>query len=435
MDGRQSLVLSHLQSMPICRSCCFIPEHMKTRRLAVNFLLAMLFMQILQKDACGAEPGSIQYFAGEKGSYTSDAVVVGDVPLAHTAQFLPFNEKGEIVGKGDVAKQARQSIENLKRALALADADWPHVVKLNVYLSDDRNVESIMKVLVQTFSEKARPAVSFVTGNLTAPDAIVAMDAVAPTKTEKSGDSVQRIGKLAGYNDKTAAVAVLPTGGRFYISGQARNGNLAEATRGTLASLEETLKYLNLSKMHVVQLKAFIQPISDKETVETEIAKFFDGELPPPIVYVEWSSPTNTPIEIEMIASEGKPMTTAGESVVFSTPPKLTLSKVFSRVAHVQHGRCIYFSGLYGTQSASAAEQVTGIFGELKTSASETGTDMEHLVKATYYVSDNDVSGKLNDIRPKFYNPERPPAASKAMVKGVGVKGHTIAVDMIAVTK
>ncbi|EEF61914.1 RidA family protein [Pedosphaera parvula] len=408
---------------------------MKIKPLAGGLLLLTLFVHGLANNAYAAQSESIRYVAAEKERWASKAVIVDDVPLAHTAQFLPFSEKGEIVGKGNVAQQTKQSIENLKRALVLAGTDWTHVVKINVYVSRDENVESVAKVLAQTFSGKAKPSVTFVTGNLTTPDALVAMDAVAVVKTEKPQSSSQRMAMQQGFKDKTAAVAILPSGGKFYISGQAKNGDITEATRGTLASLEETLKFLGLSKTHVVQLKAFMQPISDKEIVEAEVAKFFEGELAPPVVYVEWSSPTNTPIEIEMIASEGKSEESRGDSVVFSTPPKLTTSKVFSRVAHVRNGKSIYLSGLYGKQSTSGAEQVREIFDELKTIANETGSDLEHLVKATYYVSDSEASAKLNDIRPEFYNPLRPPAASKAMVKGVGSTGNTITVDMIAVAK
>jgi hypothetical protein len=54
-------------------------------------------------------------------------------------------------------------------------------------------------------------------------------------------------------------------------------------------------------------------------------------------------------------------------------------------------------------------------------------------VKATYYVSDDDASKQLNVIRPKFYDPQRPPAASKAIVPAVGVSERSITIDMIAV--
>ena len=86
-------------------------------------------------------------------------------------------------------------------------------------------------------------------------------------------------------------------------------------------------------------------------------------------------------------------------------------------------------------QARDAAGQVREIFQSLGSVLQKTGSDFEHLAKATYYVSDNEASNKLNDIRPEFYNPRRPPAASKAKVKGVGLPGRTVTLDMIAVTK
>lgn len=62
-----------------------------------------------------------------------------------------------------------------------------------------------------------------------------------------------------------------------------------------------------------------------------------------------------------------------------------------------------------------------------------TGSDVRHLVKATYYVSDDGASKPLNVIRQKYYDPKRPPAASKATVPAVGVPDRSIAIDMIAV--
>ncbi|MGE3314127.1 MAG: hypothetical protein AB7O26_03345, partial [Planctomycetaceae bacterium] len=60
-------------------------------------------------------------------------------------------------------------------------------------------------------------------------------------------------------------------------------------------------------------------------------------------------------------------------------------------------------------------------------------SDLKHLAKATYYVTNDDVSGKLTTLRPKYYDPKHPPAASKASVTGVGMEKCTITLDMIAV--
>ena len=58
---------------------------------------------------------------------------------------------------------------------------------------------------------------------------------------------------------------------------------------------------------------------------------------------------------------------------------------------------------------------------------------VKFLVKAPYYVSADEPSRQLNAQRPRYYDPKRPPAASKATVAGTGRKGRGITLDMIAV--
>jgi len=58
----------------------------------------------------------------------------------------------------------------------------------------------------------------------------------------------------------------------------------------------------------------------------------------------------------------------------------------------------------------------------------QVGADFDHMVKATYYVTDNASSRLLGTIREELYNPRRPPAASKAL----GKNGHSLMLDMIA---
>ncbi|MDB5264114.1 MAG: putative translation initiation inhibitor, yjgF family, partial [Adhaeribacter sp.] len=48
-------------------------------------------------------------------------------------------------------------------------------------------------------------------------------------------------------------------------------------------------------------------------------------------------------------------------------------------------------------------------------------------------VSGDQSSTHLNELRPKYYDPKRPPAASKALVKKVGMAGKSITLDMIGV--
>ncbi len=80
----------------------------------------------------------------------------------------------------------------------------------------------------------------------------------------------------------------------------------------------------------------------------------------------------------------------------------------------------------------SGDAEVKDIFASLQDICKQTGSDFENLVKATYYCANEDTSKALNTLRPNYFNPMRPPAASKAIVAGVGRDKRFIAIDMIA---
>ena len=365
---------------------------------------------------------------------TSAAVVVDDVPLVHTAQILGLDSAGQLAGKGDAASQARQIFGNLEAVLKVNASDLDKVVKLNVCLASKEALLSVQRVLASTFHGTRKPAVTFVTSGLANEQALVAMDAVAVAAPETVREKWPRVPAIYATPGMRTA-ALLPSGPKIYISGMADTNGLPEATRKTLEKLIATLAQMGLQKTDIVQLKAFVEPASELAVVRKEIIDFFRSAAPP-LVFVEWISPRpNPPIEIELIAAAYGDFTKETDSVSFLTPPGTTSTKVFSRVARVNHGKLVFISGLYGMKSQDAGGQVREMFDSLKQVLKPAGSDFEHLVKATYYVSESDTSDKLNDIRTELYNPQRPPAASKARVKNMAVPGKTVMMDMIAVTR
>src|SRR5512135_186366 len=44
-----------------------------------------------------------------------------------------MDEKGNVIGKGDIEAQTRQVFENLQKCLEAAGAGFDHVVKLNIF--------------------------------------------------------------------------------------------------------------------------------------------------------------------------------------------------------------------------------------------------------------------------------------------------------------
>jgi len=232
--------------------------------------------------------------------------------------------------------------------------------------------------------------------------------------------------------EATSAASGLRAGPRLYISGQAEKAATpAEAAAKTIESLVKTLEHFGSNKSAVVQAKCFLTPMGAAPDVMDEFAKVF-GKQKLPLVFVEWKS--DLPIEIELIAA-APPTAADAPAIEYLTPPGMKPSPVFARVVRINRGDVIYTAGLYAQKPGSGEEQVLSIFEQLQQILKETSGDLRHLAKATYYVSDDDASKQLNVLRPKFYDPLRPPAASKAMVPGVGMKDRSISIDMIGVVR
>ena len=379
---------------------------------------------------------SVRYVALDAPAGMVQAVVVEGFPLVHTRQLLPLDAKGGLVGDGSVEKQIEQVLANLEAVLDAAGSGLDKLVRLNVYADSPRTADRVREQLSQRLDAAVRPAISAVVSPLPHPEALVAVDAVAIAAATNlrsvPGDAVvfERCEAVAG--DKACAdAAVMPPGGVVYLSGQPERGPLAEAAAKSLTTLLEIVDQLKLERSQVVQLKVFVDSATAADQVVGEVKRLFPGQLTPPVVFVQWIA--SAPVEIEMVAhlplAAGEP----AETVRYYTPPGVKASPTFSRVAVVETDRQVYISGLSARASGDGEAQVRDVFDQLEQILCETGSDLRHLAKATYYVSDDDASTMLNKLRPEFYDPQRPPAASKVTVHGVGQPDRTLTMDMIAV--
>jgi enamine deaminase RidA (YjgF/YER057c/UK114 family) len=374
-------------------------------------------------------------------THGAESVAVTGEALVHTAQLLAVDSAGNIAGGHDATAQSKQMLDNVQAALAAAGARLADTVKLNLYVRQGGLAAAVVEAVKQRFPQHARPAISLVVTALPHPDALVGCDAVATRSSEPPGQLVERYrspalfppgpAANAGAAGKASHAALLRDGPRAYVSGQAaRGGDLREATLFTLDRLRENLEFLGLGLSDTVQVKSFLKPMSAAGPVEEAIHEFFGGETPP-LVFVEWSNAE--PIEIELIAA-GRPR--SGDStaaIEYLTAPGERTSPVFSRIAWLEHPTTVYFSGLYSESASDELAQIRNIFAQLEHAARRARTDLRHLAKATYYVTSDEVGNQLTEIRKGLYDPERPPAASKATVAGAGVEGRVFTMDMIAV--
>lgn len=376
----------------------------------------------------------MQYIGDSPHTGGSLAVVVSEAPLAHTTQFLPVDKYGKIADPKNLTAQLKQVFDNVAIALKLAGSDLDQAVKLNICVAAADLVPKVRQYILSRFKAGKRPAVGFVTGDLVPSAALIAVDAVAVSTVPATKEVKYLQSKDLFGPAQQSQVALLPGAGVVYVSGQAANGEIAGAARATLRQLDSTLKYLGLKKKDIIQIKSFICPATDINLVKKEVSDFFAGHTVPPTVYIEWTSKKPL-IEIELIAASPAGITKPLNQLDFITPAGMTASPVYSKVTRINYGRRVYLSSLYAEKPTEAKNEVAAIFGTMAKVLTKAGSDFDHLAKATYYVVTDSASNELNEIRPKYYKSDSPPAASKAKVKGVGLKDNGICIDMIGVVK
>ena len=130
--------------------------------------------------------------------------------MVHTAQFLPTDNSGNVVGSDDPGSQVRQALNNLAQALDSAGSSLDHLVRLNAVTADERSASVLADEIEARFRLDSRPAVTLVRGELPIRGALVALDAVAASKISAN---VQQEADLGGLANPAQSAGQLPCGG------------------------------------------------------------------------------------------------------------------------------------------------------------------------------------------------------------------------------
>ncbi len=409
-----------------------LPVHRLTTRRRAGQRVALLLVALAAAGPAAAQDVRLRSIAPDDVRGTAQAVVVEAGAIVHTALLLPEDATGQLHGAGDAAAQAARVLDAVQTALEAAGTGLDRLVRLHVYLTDASSMPAVERQLAGRFAGATKPAVTFVETAPLGAGVLVSMDAIAATGSSARLGGAARIvvPGLPRQARDGAHVAVQPSGPFVVVSGRAAQGEFDAAIAGTLEQLRADLKGVGLGFEHVVHVKSFVGDVSQAARLREIVAQSFGAPAPPQVV-TEWLR-AGAPAEIELVAAAppvSAPVTADAAGVTYVEP----ISSRYSRVASVHRGRPVFVSGLYGSSSDPAA-QVTEMFDELRRVLAAAGSDMRLLVKATYYVSDTAADRAINDIRPKLFDAERPPAASKISVRGTGRPGKGSTFDMIAVT-
>lgn len=307
------------------------------------------------------------------------AVRVADGPLVFTG-LVTGSYRGS-----DVAQQAASALVALGEVLGAAGSGLERMARLNVIVAPDGDASAVRAELVRRLP--ALPALTVVQSPLVQSGAGVALDAVAASS--QAADVVRLV---------ASGAAILPAGGKIFISGQAEKGpDLASATRLTMAGLFRSLDHLGLKRSDVVQVRAFITPFADHAAATREIAASFEGKAPPTVL-IEWVSDLYA--EIEIVVSARALGKGPEGPISHAWLPWLAASPRYCHVAHVSAGTpLIFVAGIDGGETGDARTQMKTIFAQLGSTLFEAGSSYRHLAKATYYLGGSASRTVLNDIR------------------------------------
>ena len=117
------------------------------------------------------------------GTYTPVVVTRGARTIYVSGQ-VPVNEKGELVGKGDLAAQAEQVFRNIDMALKGAGATFADVVKITTFVVGYKpEHRALMHQVRSRYVSKDAPPASTLLGvqALAIPDYLIEVEAIAVT--------------------------------------------------------------------------------------------------------------------------------------------------------------------------------------------------------------------------------------------------------------
>jgi enamine deaminase RidA (YjgF/YER057c/UK114 family) len=140
---------------------------------------------------------------GKPPGYTHVVEVTAPGRIVYIAGQLGVDRDGKVVG--DFRRQAVQTFENLKTALAAVGAQFRHVVKLNNYLVDRAHLPTFREVRDSYLAENDRPASTTIAiSGLAREGALIEIEAVAVLLAAARAKAASKSARKSAGKGRTA---------------------------------------------------------------------------------------------------------------------------------------------------------------------------------------------------------------------------------------
>ena len=111
--------------------------------------------------------------------YTHVVEVMGPGKTIYLSGQIALDQRGNVVGAGDMKAQTEQVFRNLEAALAAAGASFKDVVKTNTYLTDISQLQVLREARARYFGDAVPTSTTVEVTKLALPGLMVEIEAVA----------------------------------------------------------------------------------------------------------------------------------------------------------------------------------------------------------------------------------------------------------------
>ncbi|MEW6262570.1 MAG: RidA family protein [Thermodesulfobacteriota bacterium] len=113
-----------------------------------------------------------------KALYTP-AVVVGPGRTMYISGQVALDDKGKVIGVGDIEAQARICFNNIRALLRAAGGDFSNIIKTNYYVTDARQFPKVGAMRPEIFGDSYPASTMVEVSGLVHDDLLIEIEAVA----------------------------------------------------------------------------------------------------------------------------------------------------------------------------------------------------------------------------------------------------------------
>jgi 2-iminobutanoate/2-iminopropanoate deaminase len=99
--------------------------------------------------------------------------------LLYVSGQVAWDASGNIVGRGNVRAQARQTFENLRQVLRASGGDLEHLMKITTYITKVEDVAAVAEARREMFQGELPASTLIVVKSLFHPDFLIEVEGVA----------------------------------------------------------------------------------------------------------------------------------------------------------------------------------------------------------------------------------------------------------------